>query len=123
MARESKNTAIYAAYDESDAGDLPIPEKSLLRAVLLNAIADVNRNDEHSRKAKDYFLSREDDYIFSFQAVCSYLNIDPRNILVLVGLEKDPRKQQLVSSENPESDEIVKSSLLEAASRTDTGLS
>ena len=58
----------------------------MLRAILLNAIADINRHDETSRKAREYFLSKEDDYIFSFQAVCSYLQINPRHILVLVGL-------------------------------------
>jgi hypothetical protein len=86
MAREKRNTAIYTAFDDHEANNLPIPEKSLLRAILLNAIADINRNDETSRKAREYFLSKEDDYIFSFQAVCSYLQINPRHILVLVGL-------------------------------------
>lgn len=83
-----RNTAIYTAYDDCDPNDVPTPEKGLLRAILLNAIADMNREDEHARKARAYFLSGEDDYIFSFQAVCSYLNIDPQNILVLVGLER-----------------------------------
>jgi hypothetical protein len=86
MAREKRNTAIYTAFDDHEANNLPIPEKSLLRAILLNAIADINRHDETSRKAREYFLSKEDDYVFSFQAVCSYLQINPRNILVLVGL-------------------------------------
>jgi hypothetical protein len=88
MKENKRNTAIYTAFDDSDANDLPVPEKSLLRAILLNAINDMNREDEHARKARAYFLSREDDYIFSFQAVCSYLNINPKSILVLVGLEQ-----------------------------------
>jgi hypothetical protein len=91
--RDKRNTAIYTAFDDHDGGDVPIPEKGLLRAILLNAIADMNRNDEHSRRAKDYFLSKEDDYIFSFQAVCSYLHINPRHIMILVGLEKGPEKK------------------------------
>jgi hypothetical protein len=86
MAREKRNTAIYTAFDDHEANSLPIPEKSLLRAILLNAIADINRHDETSRKAREYFLSKEEDYVFSFQAVCSYLQINPRHILVLVGL-------------------------------------
>jgi hypothetical protein len=110
MARENKrNTAIYTAFDDHDAAELPIPEKSLLRAILLNAIADMNRQDEHSRKARDYFLSKEDDYIFSFQAVCSFLNIDPKNILILVGLQQDPRKKDTTSQSE------VNNSLVEAA--------
>jgi hypothetical protein len=118
MARENKrNTAIYTAFDEHDAAELPPAEKSLLRAILLNAIADMNRRDEHSRKARDYFLSKEDDYIFSFQAVCSYLNIDPKNILILVGLQEDPRKKAR------EGDQEVKSSLVEAAEQGGSNLS
>jgi hypothetical protein len=70
---------------------LATPEKNLLRAILLNAIADVNRPGEFSRRAKDYFLSKEDDYIFSFQSVCSFLNVNPHHILILVGLEKSDR--------------------------------
>jgi|GEM_PF-1141186 len=110
--RERKNTAIYTAFDDYDAGDLPPPEKSLLRAILLNAIADMNRNDENSRRAKDYFLSREDDYIFSFQAICSYLQINPRHILILVGLEERPA---LRSKET----QIVDASSLEEALSTE----
>lgn len=92
MTKESKrNTAIYTAFDDCDANEIPTPEKGLLRSILLNAIADMNREDEYARKARSYFLSREDDYIFSFQAVCSYLNINPHHILVLVGLEKSPK--------------------------------
>lgn len=122
MTRDRRNTAIYTAYDDSDGADLPVPEKSLLRAILLNAIADVNRKDEHSRRAREYFLSKEDDYIFSFQAVCSYLNIDPRNILILVGIEPDPRqKSQPQSIESAQ--EQINSSLLEAAEHGDTSLS
>ncbi|MFN4896393.1 MAG: hypothetical protein ACK5GN_05835 [Pseudomonadota bacterium] len=109
MTRDNKrNTAIYTAFDDYDANDIPVPEKGLLRAILVTAIADMNREDEHARKARSYFLSKEDDYIFSFQAVCSYLNINPHHILVLVGLEKPARtaaKQELIQAEvRPESD-------------------
>lgn len=91
MTKENKrNTAIYTAFEEYDVNDVPGPERGLLRAILLNAISDMNREGEHARKARSYFLSKEDDYIFSFQAVCSYLNINPKHILVLVGLETAP---------------------------------
>ena len=99
MAKDNKrNTAIYTAFEEYDGSDIPLPEKGLLRAILLNAIADMNREDEHARKARSYFLSKEDDYIFSFQAVCSYLNINPHHIMVLVGLEEPPRPSALRTS-------------------------
>lgn len=97
--RDKRNTAIYTAFDDVDPTDIALPEKGLLRAILLNAIADMNREDEYSRRAREYFLSKEDDYIFSFQAVCSYLNVNPRHILILVGLEDMPNSNtQAVSS-------------------------
>lgn len=91
MSNEKRNTAIFTAYDDFEAPELATPEKNLLRAVLLNAISDMNRDGEFSRKARDYFMSREDDYLFSFQSVCSFLNINPHHILILVGLEKSDR--------------------------------
>ena len=40
--REGKNTAIYVGFDDFEQAELATPEKNLLRAILLNAIADVN---------------------------------------------------------------------------------
>jgi hypothetical protein len=87
MSNESKNTAIYTAFDDLEQPEIITPERNLLRAVLLNAVADLRRPGDFHRKATEYFLSREEDYVFSFHSVCGYLNIDPRQILVLVGLE------------------------------------
>jgi hypothetical protein len=89
--REGKNTAIYVGFDDFEQPELATPERNLLRAILLNAIADVHRPGEFSRRAKDYLLSKEDDYIFSFQSVCSFLNINPHHILVITGLEHSDR--------------------------------
>jgi hypothetical protein len=91
MGREHKNTAIFSAYDDYEQPELATPEKNLLRAVLINAIADMGRPGEFSRRAKDYFLSTEDDYVFAFRSVCTYLNINPHHILILVGLEENQR--------------------------------
>ena len=107
MTKESKrNTAIYTAFDDCDANEIPTPEKGLLRAILLTAIADMNRDDEYARKARSYFLSKEDDYIFSFQAVCSYLNINPHHILVLVGLEQLPQAPLQAQPEDSSAREV-----------------
>ena len=51
MASDKKNTAIFTAFDDFEQPELATPEKNLLRAVLLNAIADMNREGEFSRKA------------------------------------------------------------------------
>jgi hypothetical protein len=88
MGQEYRNTAIYTAFDDHEQPELVAAERNLLRAVLMNAVADVNRPGDYSRKAREYFLSREEDYLFSFQSVCSYLNINPRHILILVGLDE-----------------------------------
>jgi hypothetical protein len=51
------------------------------------------RPGEFSRRARDYFTSAEDDYVFAFRSVCQYLNVNPHHILILVGLEENPRKR------------------------------
>ena len=91
MSNERKNTAIFTAFDDLDLPELATPERNLLRAILINAISDMNKEGEESRRAKDYFLDKEDDYVFSFRSVCSYLNIDPQHILILVGLREPSR--------------------------------
>jgi hypothetical protein len=91
MAREGKNTAIYVGFEDFEQTEMVLPEKNLLRAILMNAISDIHRPGDMSRKAREYFLSKEDDYIFSFQSVCSFLNINPHHILIVVGLEQSDR--------------------------------
>ena len=89
--REGKNTAIYVGFEDLEQPEMATPERNLLRAILLNAMADLNRPGDFARRAKDYLLSKEDDYIFSFQSVCSFLNINPHHILLIAGLEKSDR--------------------------------
>jgi hypothetical protein len=99
MGREHKNTAIFTAFDDYEQRELATPEKNLLRAVLVNAIADMGRSGEFSRRARDYFTSSEDDYVFAFRSVCQYLNINPHHILIIVGLEDDKRPRSLAACE------------------------
>ena len=89
MPRDHKNSAIHTAYEDSEIQEIYVPERGLLRAVLVNAIADLKRPGDFKRKATEFFLSNEDDYIFSFQSICSYLNIDPTQVLYVVGLKGD----------------------------------
>ena len=118
MMREGKNTAIYVGFDDFEQPELATPEKNLLRAILLNAIADVNRPGEFSRRAKDYFLSKEDDYIFSFQSVCSFLNINPHHILVLTGLEQSDRYVVRKPLKNAAEDVVVEDETTPPASQS-----
>ena len=88
MFKDPKNTAIYEAFGEHDGLDPVWAEKNLLRAILTNAMCDLKQPGDASRKALEYFLSPDEDYIFSFRSVCSYLNIDADKILVVTGLKR-----------------------------------
>ncbi|WKZ56649.1 MAG: hypothetical protein QY326_07935 [Bdellovibrionota bacterium] len=86
MSVEEKETSIYTAFDEYVPYDPASPEKNLLRAVLLAAVSDLRKNGEARRQALNYFLSKEEDYIFSFNAICDFLNVDPKKILTVTGV-------------------------------------
>ena len=88
MGNDSKHTAIYTAFDDYDQPEIIVPERNLLRAILLNALADLRRPGEFSRKATDYFINADEEYIFSFRSICSFLQISPHHILILAGLEQ-----------------------------------
>lgn len=88
MKRDQKNTAIHIAYEDYEPHDAARPEKNLLRAMLLLAMSDLRKPGDVGRKAREYLLSREEDYLFSFQSVCNFLSIDPNTILILTGLKK-----------------------------------
>ncbi len=86
MKREAVDTAIFEAYGEFDNFDPSIPEKTLLMAVLQNALYDLQKDGADAVKAAEYLLNPEEDYLFSFRSVCNYLNINPKDILRMVGL-------------------------------------
>ena len=74
---------------DSDNGNLPQmdgswtggkgydPIKELMRAVILRTIDDFNSVGEQRLEAIDYMESDEEEYLFSFRAICRHLNIDP----------------------------------------------
>ncbi|MFM1848861.1 MAG: hypothetical protein RL417_2335, partial [Pseudomonadota bacterium] len=76
MRENDKNTAIYVAYEEAVPFDPAAPEKNLLRAVLLSAMLDLKKPGDAGRRAVEYFLSPDEDYIFSFASICQFLNVD-----------------------------------------------
>lgn len=86
MAKEEKNTAIFVAYEEEGEPDSAVPEKNLLRAVLLNAMNDLRKDGASAHKAMEYFLNPEEEYIFSFRSVCNHLNIDFKRVLKAAGV-------------------------------------
>jgi len=89
MRENEKNTAIYIAYEEAVPFDPAVPEKNLLRAVLLSAMLDLKKSGDAGRRAIEYFLSPDQDYLFSFSSICNFLNVDTDKILSVTGLKHD----------------------------------
>ena len=101
MARDEKDTAIYVAYEDWDLIDTAAAEKDLLRAVLLGAMQDLRKNGDFAKKAREYFLSPENDYIFSFRSICHLLDIDRSKVLRVVGLLNSASESCKFSNQNP----------------------
>lgn len=87
MRENDKDTAIYIAYEETVPFDPAVPEKNLLRAVLLSAMLDLKKPGDAGRRATEYFLSPDEDYLFSFASICNFLNVDTDKILTVTGLK------------------------------------
>ncbi len=100
MRENDKNTAIYVAYEEAVPFDPAVPEKNLLRAVLLSAMLDLKKPGDAGRRATEYFLSPDEDYLFSFASVCNFLNVDTDKILTVTGLKEGTFDAALVPVEN-----------------------
>ena len=94
MNKEDKNNAIHQAFEELEPADPSNPEKELLRAILVSALSDVKKNGDDKRKATEFFLSPDDDYVFSFLSICDYLRLDPKKMLVVAGLDKGRNSSQ-----------------------------
>lgn len=95
MSQEEKNQENLVAYDDFEPFDASAPEKGLLHAILVNALNDVKKGGSLQRKATEFFLSPEDDYVFSFLSICDYLKVDPHKVLMVAGLDKGRRGKEI----------------------------
>jgi hypothetical protein len=86
MTNNEKNSSLYVAYDDSESS-LNSSETELLLAILLTAIEDLKDEGRKSRKAREFFLSKEEDYLFSFLSICDYLNVSATVILKALKLD------------------------------------
>lgn len=102
MQKDTKNTAIFIAFDDYAPFDPSAPEKNLLKAVLMSALGDLRKQGEPCRRAVEYFLSPEEDYIFSFRSVCSFLNLDPQTVFAITGIEEAAKSEGVVQAETSE---------------------
>ena len=88
MSKENKESiAIFTAYDDDQPFDPVRPERDLLRAILNNALNDASKGGNLRQEATEFFLSKEEDYIFSFRSICNHLDIDHKSVLKVVGLK------------------------------------
>ncbi len=53
------------------------PINELMRAIILRTIEDFNSGGEFHQEAVDYLFDEDEDYIFSFYAICRHLGFDP----------------------------------------------
>jgi hypothetical protein len=82
---DEKRTEVLVAY-EDEVSDPVRPEKNLLLAILISALNDLSRKGRLGRQAQEFFLNDDDNYIFSFRAICEHLEIDPNQVLLVTGL-------------------------------------
>ena len=85
MASESKEPN-HVAHEDHVAYDPAEAERNLLRAVLMSAMTDIKKSGEAKRQATEFFMSEEDDYLFSFKSICAFLNIDADKIVRVTGV-------------------------------------
>jgi hypothetical protein len=58
----------------------------LLLAILISALEDLKSDNRAGRKAREFFLSTEEDYVFSFRSICDYLHLSSDAMLRAIGL-------------------------------------
>jgi hypothetical protein len=87
MTNGERNSAIHVAYDEHE-NELSSAEQELLLAILLSAIEDLKSDGRSGRKAREFFLSKEEDYLFSFRSICDYLHLSSEAMLKAIGLSE-----------------------------------
>jgi len=90
----------YSGSDDSDNSNLPQmdgswtggkgydPIKELMRAIILRTIDDFNSVGEQRLEAIAYMDSDEEEYLFSFRAICRHLNIDPEKTKMYIMFPK-----------------------------------
>ncbi len=92
-------TAIFVAFDEFMQFDASQPEKTLMAAVLKSALDDLCKKGQAGRTAKEYLLSSEREYLYSFSNVCLHLGLCPKTVRTVLGLRGGfvPRESRNIS--------------------------
>ena len=75
--RMSRSDAFPQVDMSYDPGKSYNPISELMRAIVLRAVEDLNYTGEIHEAARAFFDDDEEDYIFSFRAICRTLGLDP----------------------------------------------
>lgn len=89
MANDNKGraeTAIFFAFDDYNKHDPAEPEKTLMAAILKSALEDLKKVGAPARAAKEYMISNDRNYLYSFINVCLHLDICPKTVRALFGM-------------------------------------
>jgi len=79
-------TSIFIAFEDFSQFDVAQPEKTLMAAVLKSALDDYQKKGQQGRTAKEYLLSNEREYLYSFTNVCLHLGLCAKTVRTMLGL-------------------------------------
>lgn len=70
----SKFPGVDAAYI---VGNGYVAENELMRAIILRVIEDLKKGGELKDDAMEFLYDEDEEYVFSFKAICGHLGFDP----------------------------------------------
>ena len=90
MSNNSKFPGIDTSYGYGNGYN---PENELMRAIILRVIEDLKKGGELKEDALEFLYDEDDEYIFSFIAICQHLKFDPKSTrqAILSSLESGRR--------------------------------
>ncbi len=78
--------------EETTLNEVIRSENDLMLGILLNALYDLLKKGRERRLALDYFLSKDEDWPFSFNFVCKHLGINRMEFLKTLGITECGQK-------------------------------
>lgn len=105
MSSEDRRPTIIIESSSEDAPyDTAEAERNLMRAILLGAMSDLRKNGLLSRRAKEFFVSKDESHLYSFQSICQHLDIDPHTVLLVTGIRAGHSCENVLPGEQTTND-------------------